>query len=83
MTEIKSSNTWGAGAEATRQSASPGWQCWTVAGPAGQEDDDEEVRREDDAGEGREDLGEAELLAGEEVEEEEPWRVVVGGGVWR
>lgn len=52
-------------------------------GPAGQEDDDEEVRGEDDAGEGREDLGEAELLAGEEVEEEEPWRVVVGGGVWR
>jgi hypothetical protein len=45
-------------------------------GPAGQEDDDEEVRREDDAGEGCEDLGEAELLAGEE----EPWRVVVGGG---
>jgi len=47
-------------------------------GPAGQEEDGGQVVGDDDAGERRGDLGEAELLAGEEVEEQEP-RGVVGG----
>jgi len=46
-------------------------------GPAGQEEDGGQVVGDDDAGERRGDLGEAELLAGEEVEQEP--RGVVGG----
>jgi hypothetical protein len=47
-------------------------------GPARQEEDGGQVVGDDDTGERRGDLGEAELLAGEEVEEHEP-RGVVGG----
>lgn len=49
-------------------------------GSAGRKDDDLTVVREDDAAERRGDLGEADLLPGEDVEEQEPRDVVVDGG---
>lgn len=49
-------------------------------GSAGRKDDGGEVVREDDAAERHGGLGEADLLPGEEVDEQEPRGVVVDGG---